>query len=178
MSVVELTCRRTDDLSPHELVALEAFLVVAFDGDFSADDWDHTRGGWHVLAVDGDLVGHAAVVPRAIEVGGRGWMAGYVESVGTLAARRHEGIGARVMGRVDELLRREFAVGFLSTGVHRFYERLGWERWAGPSFVREGGRLVRSEHDDDGIMVLRFGPSAGLDVALPISCPGRSGDDW
>jgi hypothetical protein len=82
------------------------------------------------------------------------------------------------MTEVAGVIRREFALGVLSTSSQGFYESLGWERWQGPTFVRIDGRLVRSEEEDDGIMVLRFGPSEAVDLTAPISCDSRSGDDW
>ncbi|NYG56718.1 hypothetical protein BJ989_003022 [Nocardioides perillae] len=49
--------------------------------------------------------------------------------------------------------------------------------WRGASYVVRDGALVRTE-DDDGLMVLRHGPSAGLDLALPTACEDRLGDPW
>ena len=70
-------------------------------------------------------------------------------------------------------------LGALSTGAHAFYGRLGWERWRGPTYVRtSGGAIERTEDEDDGVMVLRFGPSADLDLTLPICCEDRPGDAW
>lgn len=66
----------------------------------------------------------------------------------------------------------------LSTSAHAFYEALGWERWQGPTYVRDGETVVRTEDEDDGIMVLRNGPSAGLDLAQALTCDARPGDDW
>jgi aminoglycoside 2'-N-acetyltransferase I len=151
----------------------------AFGGDISEDDWEHILGGWHVAIVEADvLLSHAAVVPRALEVRGRPWSTGYVEGVATAAGRHGEGLGSLAMSHVGQLVRREFEVGALSTGRHHFYERLGWERWRGPTFVRRGRELIRTEEDDDGLMVLRFGTSLGLDLTAPISCEARTGDDW
>jgi hypothetical protein len=82
------------------------------------------------------------------------------------------------MAAVAEVVRREFQLGALSTGAPAFYERLGWERWHGPTYVRDGARVVRTPEEDDGVMVLRFGPSAGLDLTTIISCAARTGDDW
>ena len=72
----------------------------------------------------------------------------------------------------------EFEMGALSTGSHEFYERFGWERWRGQSFVRDGVTLRRTAEEDDWLMVLRCGPSAGIDLATPIVCERRIGDDW
>lgn len=48
---------------------------------------------------------------------------------------------------------------------------------ASPSFVRAGGRLIRTEDENDGIMVLRFGVSQDIDLTAPISSDWRPGDD-
>jgi aminoglycoside 2'-N-acetyltransferase I len=161
------------------LARVRRLLDEAFDGDFPQDDWEHTLGGWHVAIVEADMVvSHAAVVPRALEVSDRRWRTGYVEGVATAAGRQGEGLGSLAMSHVARLIRDEFELGGLSTGRHSFYERLGWERWLGPTFVRRGRDMVRTEDDDDALLVLRFGPSAGLDLTAPISCEARTGDDW
>jgi len=82
------------------------------------------------------------------------------------------------MGEATDLVRRHFEMGALSTGLHGFYERLGWERWQGPTFVRQGSEAIRTADEDEGVMVLRLGPSRGVDLNAPISCERRPGDDW
>jgi hypothetical protein len=37
---------------------------------------------------------------------------------------------------------------------------------------------VRTPEEDGGIMVLRFGATATLDLTAAISCEARAGDDW
>jgi hypothetical protein len=44
--------------------------------------------------------------------------------------------------------------------------------------VRRDGQPVRTPEEDDGVMVLRHGPSQGLDLNADITCDQRSGDDW
>jgi hypothetical protein len=80
------------------------------------------------------------------------------------------------MRQVGERLRERFDLGVLSTGRHSSYERLGWERWQGPSYVRQAYRIFRTADEDAGIMVLRYGPTAGLDLTQTITCESRSGD--
>ena len=169
---------RSDDLSRETLSEIRALLEGAFADGFDDDDWNHALGGWHVLARDEALVAHAAVVERALEVSGRAIRAGYVEGVATTPTRQGEGVGSLVMRRVGQLLEAEFELGALSTGRHTFYERLGWERWHGPTFVRHGPNVIRTADEDDGIMVLRYGTTSGLDLAALISCETRPGDDW
>jgi aminoglycoside 2'-N-acetyltransferase I len=169
----------TTELPADREAQVRRLLVAAFDGGFSDDDWAHALGGRHVLVLDQDVVvAHAAVVPRVIEVGGRAFRAGYVEAVGTLAARHGEGLGTLAMAETNDLVRREFELGALSTDRYGFYAHLGWERWRGPTFVRHGDATVRTEDEDDGVMVLRCGPSTGIDLTAAISCETRPGDDW
>ncbi len=169
----------TPEASTALLTEIRRLLDEAFEGEFSDEDWDHTVGGWHVVVSDGGrVVAHAAVVARTIEIDGRPFRAGYVEGVATAPRRQGRGLGSLAMAEVADVVRVGFEMGALSTGRHRFYARLGWERWRGPTFVRDGSEAIRTEEEDDGVMVLRYGPSAGVDLTSPISCPARAGDDW
>lgn len=169
----------TAEVPSELLVEIRRLLDESFAGHFSEDDWEHGLGGWHAIVTDGDaVVAHAAVVPRTLHVAERPVRAGYVENVGAAPARERRGLATLAMTEINDVLRREFDMGALSTGAHPFYERLGWERWQGPTFVRSGSEVLRTEEEDDGIMVLRFGSSADIDLASPISCETRPGDDW
>ena len=161
------------------LAEIHRFLVETFEGRFSAEDWEHTSGGWRVVVLDGIVpVSHAAVVPRKLRVGDREVAAGYVEGVGTAPGRQREGLASLAMTEAGKLVRDRFEMGALSTPVPGFYERLGWELWRGPAFVRDGTGLTRTPDEDGGILVLRFGPSLAFDLEAPIACEARSGDDW
>jgi aminoglycoside 2'-N-acetyltransferase I len=171
----------TDAHTSANLVAeIRRMVEVAFGGDFEDEDWHHTLGGQRVVVFDGSApVSHAAVVPRVIHIAGHPFHAGYVEAVATRPDKQRLGFGAVVMRRATGLVRATYELGALSTGVPIFYERFGWERWRGPSFVRQAdGALFRTPDEDDGLMVLRFGPSAQLNVSQSIACEPRIGDDW
>ena len=170
----------TATLSPTALLSIRRLMAAAFAGDFSDDDWAHALGGWHVVAgTEETIIAHASVVPRAIYVGGRGYRAGYLEAVAVAPLRRRTGLGTAVTVVASTLVREHFELGVLSTSAWHFYERLGWQRWQGPAFVREPrGRLRRVEDEDDGVMALRCGPTTALDVRQPIACDQRSGDSW
>jgi aminoglycoside 2'-N-acetyltransferase I len=177
--VPELTVLTTSEAPPELLAELRPLLDVAFGGRFTDHDWEHALGGRHAVLGDGGaILAHAAVVPRLLVVGDRGLRAGYVEAVATAPDHHGRGFGSLVMGAVDGILRRHHELGALSTGSHGFYERLGWERWQGPTGVRHGDAVVPSPEEDDGVMVLRFGASAGIDLGAPISCGARPGDAW
>lgn len=169
----------TRECSEQVLAAIRGLMDRAFEGEFTEEDWDHTIGGRHVVVEDGGkIVAHASVVERRIEIGGRPFRTGYVEGVATSPDRQGRGFGTLAMKEIDTLLRDAFELGALATDRPPFYERLGWERWRGPSFVRRGSELVRTRTDDDALMVLRFGPSTHVDLAESISCETRPGDDW
>jgi aminoglycoside 2'-N-acetyltransferase I len=179
----------TPELEAGPVDVVRRFVVAAFAGDFAAEDWEHALGGLHVLVLDADdvPVAHAALVPRTIEIGGRPFRAGYVEAVATDPARDGEGFGSLAMTGVAELVRRDYELGALSTSRHGFYRRLGWESWAGPTYVRHSGgdggaggatRWERTEDEDDGVMVLRCAASRDIYLHAAISCEARSGDDW
>jgi aminoglycoside 2'-N-acetyltransferase I len=177
--VTDVRLLTTADAPADLLAAVRALCGRAFPHRFDEQDWAHALGGWHAVALDrGDLVAHAAVVPRVLRVDGRAVRAGYVEAVATEPARQGTGLGSLVMTRAGELIRAETEIGALSTGAHGFYQRLGWERWRGPTYVLRGPDRVRTPDEDDGVMVLRHGPSALTDLGASLACEGRAGDDW
>lgn len=174
------TCT-TDELTADELTSIRAVMDAAFDGDFSDDDWAHSLGGVHALVTDSDtVVAHACVVARTIRVGGVGPLrAGYVEAVATAPDRQGSGLGSAVMAALDDVIRDRFDVAFLSTSAQRFYERLGWRRWQGSTWVRHpDGTRERTEEEDDGIMVLIVPDAPPIDLRAAVECDARAGDHW
>ena len=173
----------TPDLLPRGIQSIRALLVAAFGPDeeerFGDDDWDHALGGVHfVLELDDDIVAHAAVVERELHVDGRPLRTGYVEAVGTAPDRQGFGLGSLVMTDVTSYIRETFELGALGTGRHRFYERLGWLTWAGPSFVRTADDIHPTPDEDGYILVLATRSSPPLDRGGSISCEWRPGDVW
>lgn len=166
----------TAALSDGELAAIRRLLDDAFDGDFGDDDWRHSIGGVHAMVERGrQVVAHASVVPRTLTIGDRHVPAGYVEAVAVTPALQGTGLGTAVMTAIATVITTDFELGALSTGTWWFYERLGWVRWRGPTWVRErDGTLRRTEEEDDGIMVL----APAVDTTQRIICDERAGDDW
>jgi aminoglycoside 2'-N-acetyltransferase I len=177
--VVEVHVLTTPQVSERRLEDVRALLHEAFDDGFTDDDWEHCLGGTHVILGEaGRVVAHAAVVPRLLEAGGVPLQTGYVEGVATARGRERRGLGSRAMSALHEVIEHGFELGALSTGRHRFYERLGWERWRGATYVRHPSGVRRSAEEDDGVMVLRFGASLHLDLTSTLTCPARPGDAW
>lgn len=168
-----------DEVPPDLLAAVRELTFAAFGGRFDEHDWDHTHGGWRVVALDDDVpVATAAVVPRLLVVGEQPFRSGYVEGVATVPSAGGRGHGSAVMAAATELVREHVELGGLSTGLQGYYERWGWQRWQGPTYVQHPDRLERTPDEDDGVMVLRCGPSAAIDLTASITCEARAGDDW
>ena len=178
-SVVDLVVRRTGDLAREEVQVLRGLLDAAFDGTFSDDDWHHTIGGLHVLALaDGVIVSHAAVLQRTLVVGQQSLSVGYVEGVATRPDNRHRGHASRMMEVVGSIIAGDYDLGALSTGCPDFYARLGWESWQGPTYVDAPDGRRRTAAEDDGVMVLRTDRSGDVDLTAELTCDWRSGDVW
>ncbi len=173
-------------MTARDVSTIRALLVDAFertaleDGAFDDADWDHALGGVHVILENGaEILAHAAVVERTLEIAGRPIRTGYVEAVATKVGRHGQGHGSTVMGEVNDIIRAGFELGALGTGRFSFYERLGWVRWRGSSSVRmPDGRLVATPEDDGYLLVLRTPSSPPLGLDAPISCAWRPGDVW
>ncbi|MDQ5875171.1 MAG: GNAT family N-acetyltransferase [Actinomycetota bacterium] len=143
--MVDVRIVATHEFSEAEFYALRELLDEAFEGGFTDDDWDHTVGGLHVLAVeDGGIISHAAVVERLLMAADRPLRTGYVEGVATALEHRGRGHASTVMRAIGKLIRGSYELGGLSTGLPDFYARLGWELWRGrPMRARRGGRSGR-----------------------------------
>ncbi len=168
------------ELTPAEIEVLRELFAVAWpDGEFDENDWQHATGGIHVLVEDaGEIRSHAAVVGRDIEASGHLLHTGYVEAVATWPEHERRGYGSAAMTEVNALIRERYELGALSTGRPAFYERLGWERWRGPTFVREVDGLRRTAEDDGAVFILGTPTTPPLDLDAEIVCDWRPGDVW
>ena len=134
---------------------IRAFLNEAYEGDFSDSDYENALGGRHfMISVGGLLVAHASVVTRSISIDDTAWSVGYVEAVAVAADFRGHGLGRQIMQQVTDFCRGNYEVAMLSTGEHGFYERFGWVRLDATTFVDTASGLVRTEEDDDCLMLL------------------------
>jgi aminoglycoside 2'-N-acetyltransferase I len=179
----EVAVRRVtaEELGPADLAQLlDLFGACWPAGDFSADDVNHALGGVHWMADSrGRVVGHASVVPRWFEIGGRRTLVGYVEAVATHPTWQRRGVASRLLAQANAHIRAGFDLGALSTDVAAVYRSNGWEHWCGPTYVAKVTGLERTEDEDGGIMILRTPRTpADLDVYGPIACDWRAGDVW
>lgn len=170
---------RTRELDDAMLTSLRRMLEGAYGNGFSEEDWQHSLGGTHVLIrEDGRPIAHASIVGRMLETGGRGLRTGYVEAVATDPTHQGRGLATAVMRTVEDFIREHYELGALSTAVDGFYERYGWERWLGPTWVRTATGPERTSGDDGSVMVFRTPATPPIMLTDPISCEWRCGDVW
>ena len=168
----------TADVDAATLAAARALLYEVFD-DMTEHDWEHSLGGVHALAYDGEtLVGHASLIQRRLQHGGRSLRTGYVEGVAVRADQRRRGHATAMMDALERVVRGAYDLGALGAtdDAIPFYEGRGWMQWQGPlsAFTPQGIR--RTEDEDGGIYVL---PGAvPLDLDGELACGWRDGDCW
>jgi len=132
----------------------------------------------HILGYQaGKLVSHALWVTRWLKVDhDRLFRTAYVEAVATEEAYRGRGYASKIMSRLEMEIQ-DYELGALSPFNVRFYERLGWELWRGPLYIRTEAELIRSPKDEE-VMILRLPESPDLDLSVPLSAEWREGKLW
>ena len=169
----------TADVDPASLHAARAMLEAVFEGGFADADWEHSLGGMHALAWDGDeLVGHASLIQRRLLHAGRALRAGYVEGVGVRADRQRRGYGAAMMDPLERIIRAAYDLGALGATDDgaRLYRARGWQRWRGPTSAITPDGVIRTGEEDGFIYVLPG--AAELDLTGELACDWRDGDVW
>jgi aminoglycoside 2'-N-acetyltransferase I len=173
----------TGKLSASNVAAIRDMLAAAFgrvqQGGFTWDDWLRALGGTHfLLEDDGRVVGHASVTPGELHVDGRPVETGYVKAVAIEPAMQRQGLGSRLMAAVSAHIDAGFELGALATDSQPFYERLGWEIWQGPTFVRLATGMEATPGADGHILIRRTRCSPLLRLSDPISCEWDGGASW
>lgn len=168
------------ELTPGEIEVLRGLCAAAWPrGQFDEVAWQHAQGGIHVLVEDdGEIRAHAAVVERDIEAAGHLLDTGYVEAVATWPEHERKGYGSAAMREIGRIVDEQYELGALATGEHPFYERLGWRRWQGPTFVRQLDDLTRTPDEDGSILIWRTERTPPLDLGAEIICDWRVGAVW
>ena len=179
MPTTGLRITHTASLRPGELRAIRTLLDVAFDGDFSDDDWEHALGGLHaVVWEDGAPIAHGAVVMRRLLHAGRALRTGYVEAVAVRADRRRRGHGNAIMDGLERVIRAAYELGALSASDAgaELYAGRGWRRWTGRAWVVAPDGLRRTQGDEGSIHVLPV--SVALSPEAGLACDWRDGEVW
>lgn len=174
---------QSDELSTDDLDELTRLCEAAFDEPFAAV-WERIGPGLHVIGeLDGRVVAHGMIIDRRLYLGHEADIAldaGYVENVAALPELHGQGHGAAVMREIGRLIGLEYEIGALATGSNGFYERLGWETWAGPTSIRmPDGERLRTPREDGHVMILRTPRTpADLNLGAAISVDWRPEEPW
>ncbi len=96
----------------------------------------------------------------------------------TEPSRQREGHGSLVVRAATEHVLAGYDLGALSTSEPGFYERLGWTRWRGRTYVDAVEGRVRTADEDDGVLVLLTDSTRDLDLEGDLVCDWRPGDVW
>jgi aminoglycoside 2'-N-acetyltransferase I len=169
----------TADLDNETRESAHQLLIEAFEGEFTADDWDHTLGGMHALIYHhGALIAHAAVVLRRLVYSGTALRTGYIEGVAVREDWRGQGLGTALMDAAEQVIRGAYRLGALSPTewARPLYLNRGWIQWTGPTSVLAPGGLTRTPDDDGAVFVLPV--DVTVDPAADLVCDWRSGDVW
>jgi GNAT superfamily N-acetyltransferase len=150
--------------------------AAAYDEDLSPY-FEWIGPGVHLCACQDDaLVSHLMIVERALQPGSvTPLRTGYVELVATHPAWQGQGLATGLLRAAEPQLDR-FDLAALSPSSASFYERLGWEPWRGPLFVRRDGTLQATP--DEEVMIRRTITTPELDLDAPLSVEWREGEIW
>ncbi len=132
----------------------------------------------HVLGYYNDLlVCHALWVTRYLQAGTNPMMrTAYVEAVATEAEYRSRGFASAVMKHlIGEV--QEYDLAALSPFSVEYYQRLGWDLWQGPLFIRTKDNLQPSL-DEEEVMIFRLPKTPLLDLTVSLSAEWRKGELW
>jgi aminoglycoside 2'-N-acetyltransferase I len=130
-----------------------------------------------LLELDDDVIAHGAAIRRTLYVDEAPIEAAYIEAVATHPDHQRRGHATAVMAALLPEVER-IGFGALATGAHAFYERLGWQRWQGPTFVLGRSGFHRSPEEDDAVMVRTVPGGIDPPLTAALACENRPGDAW
>jgi aminoglycoside 2'-N-acetyltransferase I len=158
--------------------SIRALLDLAYEGDFTDEDWEHTFGGQYFIGfLGGAIMAHGSVVPRNMFIDGKSVTTGYVEAIAVSPTHWRQGFGTQLMTQVTVFCQDHYELSMLSTDENHFYERIGWLQFLGESFTRNGDYEVRTAEEDEGLMFLP-GKKSDITQIRRAVCDARSGDAW
>jgi aminoglycoside 2'-N-acetyltransferase I len=169
---------QVNEVSSKTESSIRALLDLAYEDDFSSEDWEHTFGGQYFIGRQEEtIIAHGSVVPRNMFIDGQAITVGYVEAIGVLPSHWRQGFGTQLMQQITQFCQDNYELSMLSTDENQFYERLGWRQFIGESFVRSENSEVRTSDEDAGLMLLHGTASQTKEIQRAV-CESRSGDDW
>ncbi len=165
-------------LSPGERRSILELCTRAYAEPFDAFMNAYTACTHVLMYARGTLAAHACWEERYLQQGDRPPLrTAYVDAVATEPALQRQGYGAAVMDVIAQQMW-DFDLGGLCAATPAFYERLGWEAWRGPTFIRGDSGLVATP--DEPVMIKRTGRTPPwLDRRAPLIAPWRDApEQW
>jgi GNAT superfamily N-acetyltransferase len=146
--------------------------------DFTNLFVEYVTDSMHVMAFEGEvLVAHACYATRWLEPEGfEPLRTAYVDAVATEPDLQRRGIGRAVMQRLAEEASGYQLNALSSDEAVDFYERLGWERWQGPTAVRKPQGPEPTPNDI--VLILRTASTPPLDSTRLLIADYRKGQPW
>ena len=192
-------------LDPPLRAAVHNLCARAYPGENLDPLWAAYAADFHAIGWIADLpVSYAMVVTRRLQVGyGPRLRTAYVELAATLPEFQGRGYATALMRRLaEDITAADYDLAALCPADTRLYQRLGWEYWRGPLFIRRppegwpaGERAADPDMDTDmaadlsaataellptpeeRVMILRLPPTPLLDLDLPLSAEWRPGGE-
>ncbi|MEW2115280.1 GNAT family N-acetyltransferase [Streptomyces sp. NPDC005474] len=176
---VTVHVRHTEQLSKQERHDLRTMLEKVFGRSrYTDESWEHCLGGVHYLLRYGDtLVAHGALVPRYLRQGDRVLRGVYGESMATLYDWRELGFGSIIVAMATANVRNNYDIGVFAASKYAFYERLGWEKWRGPTFI-ETEHGIEPRGPARGAVMFRLPKHSTIDPDAELVTDMRKGDPW
>ena len=152
-----------DDVVDHAELAVVLARAFPHAGRIGGEQsWSSARPELRLIGrADGQVVAHAAVLRRFLQIDGHAQLVGDVGLVAVDPTRHGTGLGAALLAQIREALcGLGMPFGFLTCGeqVAGFYARGGWSRVPGPT------RMIRA----DGQTQVYGGVSMVLALATPL----------
>ncbi len=149
--------------------------------------FDAYTADFHLTArLNDTLVSHAMTVTRWLQAGdGPLLRTAYVELVATEPKFQGRGFATAVMERLGrDIATASYDLGALCPADTRLYQRLGWEYWQGPLFIRPPSATEPPTAPaellptpEERVMILRLPNTPPLDLTLPLSAEWRAGGE-
>jgi aminoglycoside 2'-N-acetyltransferase I len=178
LGVVVLPTAALTPATRAEIVALCNRAFAQYPSNDFTTLFDFVTASMHALARENDvLVAHACWASRWLQPEGLPPLhTAYVDAVATEPALQRRGIGSSVMHRFAQEATEYQLQALSSERAIAFYERLGWERWRGPTAVRTPQGLQPTPHDI--VLIRRTSSTPALDLSRCLIADERGGSPW
>ncbi|BBC38366.1 hypothetical protein SGFS_096600 [Streptomyces graminofaciens] len=175
---ITIETRTTEELGKGGRAELRTMLEGCFGERYGDTAWQHCLGGIHyLLRYRGELAAHGSLVPRWFKQGNVALRGMYGESMATVPHLRHRGLGSIVVAMATAEIRLHHEIGVFAASKYEFYERQGWQKWRGPTFVRTDEETLPAA-PARGAVMFRLPVDSSVNPDADLTTDWRDGDIW